>query len=699
MVCYNNGYGGGLLESNYIFGWMRTNVYKAFNFKNILSILTIAIICNLVYLSNKLLFHFLSEGFTVLIGFLMLIIAVNVSKASENGFFAFLAIGFGYVSVFNLLHAINYEGINILSKSSFNISIQLGALSTYIQAISMAIAFKFIDRRVNCTKIIYLYTFGTILIILAIYKWGILSQLDLEGYGQTSFDNLVNIFSALMFTFPIYLLYKYRDKVDLQKDNYTILTSMIFTVLSRIFLIIYIDPNGYMVFLAHVSKVLSFYFLYKSVITSVLREPYKLLFKGLKDRTDKLEEMNNELNIKNNQLEVTKDRLRKSKDRYKQLVKSLPDAVIIRYEDEIVFVNDATVKLLKAKNRDQILGINIFSILKSEYIDGLKENSTMVKSEELNFLNLEIITLDDNTLDIEICEIETVFENRICNLMVIRDTSHRKKLYELKIELNSNIEREKIRSEFFANLSHELRTPINVIYSALQLEDIYIKKNDISGIEKYNKIIKQNCNRLLRMCNNLIDLTKIETGLFNPSMKCCNIVDIVENIVSSVSFYVENNSMDIVFDTSVEEIYVLCDPDLIERIILNLLSNSVKYGKKGGNICIDICGKENEVSISVKDDGIGITENDQENIFSKFSQVDNSLRREREGSGLGLSIVKSLVELHGGNILLKSKLGVGSEFIITFTRLNYCDEVCITTDEIEENKIMKSVDIEFSDIY
>lgn len=688
-----------LLESNYILRWMRTNIYKAFNFKNILSILTISIICNLIYLSNKLLFHFLSEGFTVLIGFFMLIIAVNVSEASENGFFAFLAIGFGYVSVFNSLHAINYEGINILSKSSFNLSIQLGALSTYIQAISMAIAFKFIDRKVNCTKIIYLYTFGTILIILAIYKWDILSQFYLEGYGQTYFNNFINIFSALMFTFPIYLLYKYKDKVDLQKDNYTILTSMIFTVLSRIFFIIYIDPNGYMVFLAHVSKVLSFYFLYKSVITSVLKEPYKLLFKGLKDRTDKLEEMNNELNIKNNQLEAIKDRLRKSKGRYKQLVKSLPDAVIIRYGEKIVFVNDATVKLLKAKNKDQILGANISNILNSKYMDELKENDTIVESEELCFLNLEIVTLDDNTLDIEICEIETVFENRICNLMVIRDISQRKKLYELKVELNSNIEREKIRSEFFANLSHELRTPINVIYSALQLEDIYIKRNDISGIEKYNKIIKQNCNRLLRMCNNLIDITKIETGLFNPSMKSCNIVNIVESIVSSVVFYVESNSMDIVFDTSVEEIYVLCDPGLIERIILNLLSNSVKYGQKGGNICIDIRDKENEVSITVKDDGIGITEKDQDKIFSKFSQVDNSLRREREGSGLGLSIVKSLVELHGGNILLKSKLDVGSEFMITFPTLNYYDEVCITTDEIEENKTMKSVDIEFSDIY
>ena len=676
-----------VLESSYMLKWMRINTYKAFNFKNMLSILTIIIICNLTYIYNKVLFHFLCESFTFIVGLLILIIAVNVSDASENGFFTFLAIGFGYVGLFNLLHVINYENINVIYKNSFDISLKLAALSTGVQAISTIISFKFIDIRVNCKKIIFLYTCGTVFIVLATYivtyKWNIFRPLYVEGHGQALFDNYVNLFSALMFCFSIYLLYKHREKLDLDRDNYIILTFMIFAVLSKILFVMYIDINGRIVYLAHLFSVLSFYFLYKSVITSVLREPYKLLFKGLKDRTDRLEEMNNKLNIKNSQLKAVKDRHRRSKDRYKQLVKSLPDSVIIRYKEEIVFANDATMKLLEARHRDEIVGTSIFNILNHNYMEELEKNSTTM-NEELRVLNLKAITLYNNAIDIEICEIETAFENRMCNLMVIRDISERKKFYELQIELNSNIEREKIRGEFFANLSHELRTPINVIYSALQLEDIYIKKNDINGIEKYNNVIKQNCHRLLRMCNNLIDITKIEKGLFNPFMKCCNIVYIVERIVPSVLCYAESSGIDIIFDTSVEESYVLCDSDMIERIILNLLSNSVKYGKKGGNIWIDIFDKDNEVSISVKDDGIGIREHDQNSIFGQFSQVDNSLKREREGSGLGLSIVKSLVEIHSGSILLKSQLHVGSEFIVTFPKSNCYNEVLPTTDVIEE---------------
>ncbi|KNF08975.1 sensor histidine kinase ResE [Gottschalkia purinilytica] len=688
------------MRLNDILSWININIRKAFNIKNTLLILGITMICTLVYSYNKLLFHFLSESYTVLIGFLMLVVATNVSEASENGFFSFLAIGFGYVGAINLLHVINYEGINIISKSSLNISIQLGAISTYIQAISMAIAFKFINKKVDCRKITYIYMTAITVITLVTYTLDISPAFYLEGYGQTVLNHWINIFSCLIFIFPTYLLYKHKNELDFEKDNYTVILSMIFTVLSRVFLIFYIDPNGIIAFLAHVCRVLSFYFLYKSIMKLVLREPYNILFKGLNDRTCKLEEINKELNIKNNQLETTRDRLEKSKERYKQLVKSLPDSILIRCGEEIVFVNNATVNLLNAKNRSEIIGNSMFSIIHDKYIDEFKENFITVENKKQRFLNLELMTLDGNRLDTEICEIETVFENKLCNLMVIRNMSERKKFYELKAELDQKIESEKIRTEFFANLSHELRTPINVIYSALQLEDIYIKKNDISGIEKYNEIVKQNCYRLLRMCNNLIDITKIDTGLFKPCMKHHNIVYIVESIVSSVSFYVKSKNIDIVFDTSVEESYVLCDPNLIERIILNLLSNAVKYGKENGNISVDIYDRDNEVILNVKDDGIGIPDDEQDTIFERFSQVDKSLRRKCEGSGLGLSLVKSLVELQNGNISLKSKIGEGSEFMITFPKTDYYDEVCATTDElVEENKIIESVNIEFSDIY
>ncbi|MDR3594471.1 [Fe-Fe] hydrogenase large subunit C-terminal domain-containing protein [Clostridium sp.] len=258
------------------------------------------------------------------------------------------------------------------------------------------------------------------------------------------------------------------------------------------------------------------------------------------------------------------------------------------------------------------------------------------------------------------------------------------------------------RSEFFTNISHELRTPLNVIYSVLQLESVYKDNLSVDNISKYNKIIKQNCLRLIRLVNNIIDISRIEAGFFKPLFKLENIVSEVEDITLSIKTYVENKRMNLVFDTEMEELYINCDINLVERIILNLLSNSVKYGKENGTIKIYIYQPDSQnVAISVKDDGIGIPEEMQKKIFDRFQKVDTSLSRKNEGSGIGLSLVKSLVELQKGTITCKSKLHNGSEFLLTFP----LDSKEHKLSEEMKNRILyeknsaEAVDIEFSDIY
>jgi iron only hydrogenase large subunit-like protein/nitrogen-specific signal transduction histidine kinase len=258
------------------------------------------------------------------------------------------------------------------------------------------------------------------------------------------------------------------------------------------------------------------------------------------------------------------------------------------------------------------------------------------------------------------------------------------------------------RSEFFTNISHELRTPLNVIYSVLQLENTYKDNLTVDDIIKYNKIIKQNCLRLIRLVNNIIDISRIDAGFFKPLLKMENIVSEVENIALSITAYVENKKMNLVFDTEMEELYLNCDSNLIERIILNLLSNSVKYGKKNGTIKVYIFKPDlHNVTISVKDDGIGIPEKMQKKIFERFQKVDKSLSRKNEGSGIGLSLVKSLVELQGGTITCKSKINEESEFLITFPLENDRREqhLNIAKHILYKKNIAETVNIEFSDIY
>lgn len=270
-------------------------------------------------------------------------------------------------------------------------------------------------------------------------------------------------------------------------------------------------------------------------------------------------------------------------------------------------------------------------------------------------------------------------------------------------ELSLAKEYEMLRTAFFANLSHELRTPINVIFSAEQMIDHLLRNGKVKGtdqnLRKYRKIIKQNCFRLIRMVSNLIDITKIDAGYLKIYMKNCDVVMIVEDITLSVADYIESRDIQLIFDTEIEEKVIACDPDKIERIMLNLLSNSIKYTPPGGQILVRIYIRETRLIISVKDTGVGIPEEMRTVIFDRFVQVDRASTRLKEGSGIGLSIVKGLVELHEGTVYVESELGRGTEFIIELpdreVSCEYEEEIASTKDQQHIEKI----NIEFSDIY
>jgi len=290
-----------------------------------------------------------------------------------------------------------------------------------------------------------------------------------------------------------------------------------------------------------------------------------------------------------------------------------------------------------------------------------------------------------------------------------RDISERKRTEELTKEveehtrlLNEAMAYDKLKTEFFANISHELRTPLNVILSTMQLFDLIVNEDSIveneNKIKRYINMTKQNCNRLLRLVNNLIDITKIDAGFFQLNYQNEDIVRIVEDITLSVAEYIENKGITLQFDTDVEEKVIGCDSQIIERIILNLLSNAVKFTEVDGNIGVNIHDKGETVLISVKDTGIGIHEEKQNLIFERFVQVDKSLSRNQEGSGIGLSLVKSLVEMHNGRIWVMSKYGKGSEFIVELPAKRLEQEnLDSSVFSIITNK--ERVNVEFSDIY
>ncbi|WP_070000057.1 hybrid sensor histidine kinase/response regulator [Cellulosilyticum sp. I15G10I2] len=261
------------------------------------------------------------------------------------------------------------------------------------------------------------------------------------------------------------------------------------------------------------------------------------------------------------------------------------------------------------------------------------------------------------------------------------------------------------KSTFLANISHELRTPLNIILSSIQLIELYLDNETPIEKKKFREkvhIQKQNCYRLLRLVNNLIDITKIDTGHFTLNFRRCNIVELVESITMSIAPYMKNKGMNLVFDTDIEEKDVYCDLDAIERIVLNLLSNAIKFTPVGGTVYVQLKDIGDAISISVKDTGIGIQKDMLDKVFERFKQGDNLLTRRNEGSGIGLNLVRYLVESHGGQITVRSEYQEGSEFVV---------EMPVNDDKHREtmggmsydykvdNNVVQKISIEFSDIY
>ena len=206
---------------------------------------------------------------------------------------------------------------------------------------------------------------------------------------------------------------------------------------------------------------------------------------------------------------------------------------------------------------------------------------------------------------------------------------------------------------------------------------------------------------MLRLINNLVDITKIDSGYLKLNFINCNIVELVEDITLSVVPYVENKKLSIIFDTMDEEIIIKCDPESIERVMLNLLSNAIKFTSKGGNIIVYIYSDEQYVNISVKDDGIGIADEYMEKVFERFIQGDKTLKRQTEGSGIGLSLVKSIVEMHKGIVEVNRENSVGTEVIVKLPNKKCSgreetDTKCINNIR---NGIVNKINLEFSDIY
>lgn len=284
-------------------------------------------------------------------------------------------------------------------------------------------------------------------------------------------------------------------------------------------------------------------------------------------------------------------------------------------------------------------------------------------------------------------------------IFLIQTLARNKKLKQKKLEEQEKaIERDRLKSDFIVNLSHELRTPINIILGTSKVLENKARKSEIDGAYLLSKIdnINQNSYRILKISNNVIDITKAEAGMFQLVLENCNIVNIIEDVFESSIDFAKRKNIDMIFDTKQEEIKISVDVFQIQRLILNLLSNAIKFTHENGIIKLIMYKKDNKLIIEVKDNGVGIAQDKISYIFQRFYQVDSLYTRKNEGSGIGLCISKEIAQKHGGTIEVESKIEKGSTFRVTIP-INLYENL----EDYDPSKTIVTsniVDLEMSDI-
>lgn len=252
-----------------------------------------------------------------------------------------------------------------------------------------------------------------------------------------------------------------------------------------------------------------------------------------------------------------------------------------------------------------------------------------------------------------------------------------------------------VMTEFFTNVSHELKTPLSLIL--MQMDMMRMHTGDTQKMQSLIADITLNTYRLTRLVSNLLDITKMDAGFLKLNHKSRDIVTILKNICDSVNEYAMERKISLAFATNAQVKYMDVDSDKLERAVLNLLSNAIKHTQAGGSIHVKLKDCSENVIISVQDTGEGIPMDKITAVFDRFVQVNNKLSRQTEGCGIGLALVKSMVELHGGSVWAESEPGRGSTFFIALPVLNMASKSpLIVVDGFDLNKKVK---MELSDLY
>jgi PAS domain S-box-containing protein len=370
--------------------------------------------------------------------------------------------------------------------------------------------------------------------------------------------------------------------------------------------------------------------------------------KDIEKRVEELEKTRMALMNILEDVEEERKRAEEEKNKTLAIIQNFADGLLVfDKEGKVSLINPQAENFFKIKGKE-ILGKSVLELFQFTNLRPIVE---AVGKEIRGIFRKEVPIREDLILEVTTVPIIRE-EEKIGTLMILHDVTREKAI-------------ERMKSEFVSISAHQLRTPLSAIKWTLKM----FLDGDLGEITKeqreFLEKIYQSNERMINLINDLLNVTRIEEGRYLYKPVLADIVPICQSVIDSYKEEIEKKKLKFRFEKPKRLPKVRVDVEKISLAIQNLLENAIRYNREGGEIEITLEEKKGKIKFSIKDTGIGIPQNQQHRVFTKFFRAPNAMRMETEGSGLGLFITKNIIEAHGGEIWFESKEGKGTTFYFT----------------------------------
>ena len=377
----------------------------------------------------------------------------------------------------------------------------------------------------------------------------------------------------------------------------------------------------------------------------------------------------NNLNDLSEVIRLTQENLEQESKRLNSILSYMTDGVLVtNRRGQIIMINDMAKKQLGVE-RDEALNQNILELLKID--DEYELRDLITQSPEL--------MIDSQDVNGEYISIRVRFA------LVRRESGFISGLVAVLHDTTEQEKEERERRLFVSNVSHELRTPLTSVKSYLEALDEGALSEPVAP--DFIKVSLDETNRMMRMVTDLLHLSRIDNATSNLDVELINFtafITFILNRFDKIKSQDENLKYELIRDYPITSVWIEIDTDKMTQVIDNILNNAIKYSPDGGKITVSMKTTDDQMILSISDQGLGIPKEDLPKIFDRFYRVDKARSRAQGGTGLGLAIAKEIIKQHNGFIWAKSEYGKGSTFTIVLPYDKDAVKEEVWEDEVED---------------